>query len=214
MMLRNIAVFAIFFTMGFISMAQENWKLVKDKEGIKVYTRSNDVMSFKEFKATMVVHANIHQFLSVLYDVDGLSSWAYNITEATLVSRESERHQVYHAVAKAPWPYKNRDGVYSNKINWDSTLSTLTIDIELVENYIQPKNDFVRMDGYGFWKFRELSSGATEVLFQMQIDPGGSIKAWLANMFTTDSPFETLIGLQKEVLREKHRNKSFDLIMN
>ena len=198
--------------MGTSSMAQENWKLVKNEEGIRVFSRSNEVMSFNEFRATMEVDATVHQFLSVLFDVEGLTSWAYNVTEARLLSRESENYQVYYAVAKAPWPYKNRDGVYSNKMHWDASLRTLTVDVELVETYLQPTSDYVRMDGYGYWKFRELSNNKTEVIFQMQIDPGGSIKAWMANMFTTDSPYKTLKELRKVVQHKKYQNKLYDMI--
>ncbi|UCE94218.1 MAG: hypothetical protein JSV73_02760, partial [Flavobacteriaceae bacterium] len=50
------------------SYAQENWDLIKDKKEIKVYTRSNTVSSFKEFKGVTEMKADVNDFLAVLYD--------------------------------------------------------------------------------------------------------------------------------------------------
>ena len=94
--------------LGFVSgiQAQEDWKQIREKEGITVFTRSNPDMDFKEFRSSMIVDGTLDQFLSVLYDIEGLSSWGYNVKRASLVSRESDTLQVYYAEAKAPFPYK------------------------------------------------------------------------------------------------------------
>ena len=66
-------------------VGQEPWQLIKDKEGIQVFTRSNTVSSFKEFKATMRIEAKVNEFLAVLYDVEGLSDWGYNLKESKVL---------------------------------------------------------------------------------------------------------------------------------
>lgn len=194
--------------------AQDNWVEVKDKDGIKVFTRTNAIMSFKEFKATMLIKAKVSDVLSVLYDVDDLEIWGHNISRAELIDRSGDSLQTYYAVAKAPWPYKDRDGIYSNKISWDKNSKTLLVEIEMLEpeNDQYANEDFVRMDGYGFWEIKELSSGEIEVDFQMQVDPGGSIKAWVANMFVSDSPFYTLKGLMEALKDEKYHGKTYDIL--
>ena len=121
---------------------------------------------------------------------------------------------MYYAVAKAPWPYKDRDGIYVNKISWDTKTKTLLVKIDLLDNGMFADNDYVRMDGYGFWEIVELPSGEIEVDFQMQIDPGGSIKAWVANMFVSDSPFYTLKGLREALKDEKYHGKTYDMLNN
>lgn len=193
--------------------AQESWDLVKENEGVKVYTRTNEVMSFKEFKASMIVKAKIEDFVSVLFDVDGLSSWGYNISEAKLLERPNDTIQIYYAVAKAPWPYKDRDGIYKNTLNWDKSNRSLTVEIELLEDERALNKSFVRMDGYGFWRVKEVSANELKIDFQMQVDPGGSIKAWLANMFVTDSPFQTMTGIRDAMNLKKYQGKSFKFLV-
>ncbi|MEL4456321.1 hypothetical protein [Lutimonas vermicola] len=193
---------------------QEQWKLVKDKNGIKVFTRTNTIMSFKEFKAVMEIRASVDEFLSVLYDVGSLTKWGYNLTEAKLISRPDELSQTYYAVAKAPWPYKNRDGIYSNVFDWDKKGKTLTVEIELIEGKEGSDRDLVRLDGFGYWQVNVVSEDKLEVIFQMQVDPGGSIKAWLANMFVTDSPFYTMEGLREMIKEEKYKGNTYNFLKN
>ena len=191
---------------------QESWELAKDNDGVKVYTRTNEVMSFKEFKASMTVEAKVEDFVSVLFDVGGLTSWGYNISEARLLERPNDTIQIYYAVAKAPWPYKNRDGIYKNILSWDKNNSSLTVEIQMIDDRLEPNDKFVRMDGYGFWKVKEISQSELEIDFQMQVDPGGSIKAWMANMFVTDSPFQTMTGIREAMNQKKYQGKSFDFL--
>lgn len=212
MKILNKYVFCI-VTLCFTTLyGQESWELAKDNDGVKVYTRTNEVMSFKEFKASMTVEAKVEDFVSVLFDVGGLTSWGYNISEAKLLERPNDTIQIYYAVAKAPWPYKNRDGIYKNILSWDKNNSSLTVEIQMIDDRLEPNDKFVRMDGYGFWKVKEISQSELEIDFQMQVDPGGSIKAWMANMFVTDSPFQTMTGIREAMNQKKYQGKSFDFL--
>lgn len=191
---------------------QEEWKQIREKEGITVFTRSNPNMDFKEFKSSMVIKGTLDQFLSVLYDVEGLSSWGYNVKSAALVSREGDTIQVYYTEAKAPFPYKNRDGVYLNRFRWNSKEKTLRVEIEMPDGLIPEKDNLVRMEGYGSWVVREMNEGKLEITFQMQMDPGGSIPAWMANMFAGDTPYHTLLGLREAMQEQKYQGKTYDFI--
>jgi len=206
--------YCIFFFLLFLSQlqGQEQWDLVKEDEGIKVFTRTNEVMSFKEFKATLIVKGEVNEFVAVLYDVKGLATWGHNITEARLLERPSDTIQIYYAVAKAPWPYKNRDGIYKNIFSWDAMNRTLTVEISLLEDNRELSDKFVRMDGYGYWKVKEISANEIQIDFQMQVDPGGSIKAWMANMFVTDSPFYTMKGIRDAMGLKQYQGKSYQFL--
>lgn len=191
---------------------QEKWKMIREKEGIEVFTRTNENSAFKEFRSKMVVKGNVNEFLAVLYDVEGLIAWGYKVKEASLLRRDSESAQLYYAVAKAPFPYKNRDGVYLNRFIWDSPSRTLTVEIEMPESELAEKEDLVRMKGYGFWKVIERPGDRLEIHFQMQMDPGGNIPAWLSNMFSGDTPYFTMLGMKKAMKKKKYQGKQYSLI--
>jgi hypothetical protein len=68
------------------------------------------------------------------------------------------------------------------------------------------------MKGYGFWKVLELPENRLEIHFQMQMDPGGNIPAWLSNMFSGDTPYFTLLELRKAMSDKKYQGKEHALI--
>jgi len=136
----------------------------------------------------------------------------HNISEARLLERPNDTIQIYYAVAKAPWPYKNRDGIYKNIFSWDAVNRTLTVKISMLEDNRELSDKFVRMDGYGYWKVKEISANEIQIDFQMQVDPGGSIKAWMANMFVTDSPFYTMKGIRDAMRLKQYQGKSYPFL--
>lgn len=192
--------------------AQDDWELVKDSDDIKVYTKRVATSDFKAFKAEMIINQDIHAFLSVLHDIGDLDVWAYKLKYTELLERKGDSMQIYYAVAKAPFPYKNRDGVYLNSFKWDSKSKTLTVDIKLLEDYLAEKDGLVRINGVGFWKATVLPSNKLKIDFQMQVDLGGDIPAWLANIFADDSPYYTLLELREAIKNKKYATKTYSFI--
>jgi len=85
---------------------------------------------------------------------------------------------------------------------------TLIIDIKVLDEYIEENNKYVRVRGYGYWKIKVLSENKLETTFSMQVDPGGSVPAWIANMFVDDTPYYTLKNIKKII--ENKRNTSYN----
>lgn len=203
----------LFFILMFQTVcAQEDWKMVKEEKGIKVFTKSVSTSNFKAFKAIMTLDESVQAFLSVLYDVEGLSTWAYKVNETSLLKRNGDSLQIYHAVSSVPFPYKNRDGVYADTFNWVAKNKTLHVEIKLLDTYIAKKENLVRITGKGYWKAKVLTSGKLEIIFEMQVNPGGEIPAWMANIFADNSPYYTMLELKKVIKNKKHQNKSFSFI--
>lgn len=192
--------------------AQEDWKLVRDDEGVKIYTMNENNFDFKTFKAHVVFETSIQSFISALNDVENLSDWGHRVKSSKLLEKQGDSVLIYYSVAKAPFPYKNRDGIYLNRYIWNNRKRTLVIDIEILEDYVEVNEKYVRVTGSGFWKIVELENEKIDVTFQMQANPGGSVPSWMANMFVTDSPYHTLINLREIIKEKKHQNKTIDYI--
>ena len=194
------------------AMAQSDWKLEKEQSGIKIYTKPVSSSSFNAFKATMTVDESVESLLAVLYDLEGMKSWAYKVKDASLLNKSGDTLQIYYAEVAVPFPYTNRDGVYSNSVKWDSKTKTLDVEITLLDDYKGAKEGLVRISGKGYWKAQVLPSGKLEITFEMAVNPGGGIPGWMANIFAADSPYYTMLELQKVIKNEKYQNKSFGFI--
>ena len=194
----------------FIISAQENWKLKKQADGIEIYTSEGN-SKYNSFKGHIVLDNSIHSFVAFLNDMDEYVNWGYKTKEVSLLKKSGDTLQIYHVITQVPFPYKNREGTYQNKFKWNSDSSTLLVDINTLEGY-KENEAFVRVQGNGFWKVVVLPSGKLDITFQMQIDPGGNMPAWLVNMFIGSTPYHTLVNLQKLIKKEKYQNKKFSFI--
>lgn len=195
------------------STAQEDWELRQDKDGIAIYSRSSDFSSFDEFRAVTQIDQSVHAFVALLRDIDRIPQWMHSVTKSRLLDRQGDSIQIYYTEAKAPFPLKNRDGIYLNRFQWDESQKTLEVAIEVLAGYLDEEGGLVRIArGKGLWQAQTLPSGKLELVFQMQVDPGGSIPAWLANMFVVDTPFETLAKLKELIKEEQYQSVRFDFI--
>ncbi len=195
----------------YLVSAQENWKLARKDDGIEIYTLKSD-SKFNSFKGHMIIDASVHSFVAFLNDLDEYVHWGYKLKEVSLVKRSGDTLQFYHAIAEVPFPYKDREGVYRNKFRWMSKTNTLIVDIETVDGYIPKNKDYVSINGKGLWQVVVLPSGKLDISFQMQIDPGGAVPAWLTNMFIDETPYYTLANLRKLIKSKKYQNKTYSFI--
>lgn len=206
-------IFIIFLIFNSVLLrAQENWKLVKDKNEIQVFTKSADGFDFKTFRGHVIIKSSIHSFVAVLQDIENFKDWGYKVIDASILQRKGDTLQIYYLEAKAPFPYKNRDGIYLNRFKWRTESNALTIDIEVLDTYLEIKDNLVRVKGEGFWKVIVLPMGRLDITFQMQLDPGGNVPPWMANIFVDDSPYHTLLNLKKIIKKEKYLLQRFEFM--
>ena len=211
--MKKILVFISFLVLHSSFMfSQEEWDLNRDSDGIKVYSKEIEGYKFKTFKGTAIINGSVHEFISVLSDIENLPDWGYNVTSAELLEQTSETIQIYYSIAKAPFPYKDRDGVYRNSYKWNSDAKTLKVEIEVLDDYLDENDKYIRVKGFGYWKIIVLSEDKMEATFSMQINPGGSIPSWLANMFVDGTPYHTLLNIKEVIESKEGGNLKYDFI--
>ncbi len=205
----------LFFAIAFLlsGMGQNGWKLERDKDGIKVYTRATDQSPFDEFRATIKLNQSIHSFVAVMRDAESLPDWAYNVKNARTLKIMGDSLQYYYSEVSIPFPFTDRDGIYRNRYTWNNDSSLLVIDIDILPDYIEEKEGLVRIPfGKGFWRVKVVGDNQLDVTFQMLVDPGGKVPSWMANMFIDDTPTYTLTKLREVIVKEKYQNRKFDFL--
>jgi hypothetical protein len=184
------------------AFAQENWILSKDMDGIKVYTKTETGSCYKSFKAEMQSNCKIEDIVSVLKDVKRFGIWVADTKEVKLLKME-DNDQYHYIETSLPWPFKSRDMVYHFQyIRINS--NQLKVIITGIPDYINPKGDIIRMKkANGFWLLTSLDSNKTTITYQLHVEPGGTIPAWLANVSVIKIPFSTLTGLRNVLAKLK-----------
>lgn len=177
------------------SLAQNGpWQLRKNADGIKVYTRTVSGSDLDEFKAVGIVNASPSRLAQHLKEVKDFPTWMPLCAKAEL-KKQGPDYLIQYQEMDAPFPVSNRDGYY--QFNFKADGPNIRVDIKALPDYGPQKEDLVRIpSANGFYYFKDLGQGKSEVTYQMLAGPGGSIPAWLANSTVVNNPFETLRNLQ------------------
>ena len=201
MKLLRIFPFLFFFLACYsISLANNDWELSKDKDGIKIYTRQTETSKIKEFKALTTIKAGVDELVGVLRDIEHYPGWISDIKKAEVLKRVGENELYYHLEIAVPWPMSNRDIPLHWKVIKNDSDGSAKIVVSGKPEYLDEKDGIVRMPkAAGLWQFTPLENGITEIRYQFLGDPGGSIPSWIVNMMLVDGPFNTLSNLKEKL---------------
>jgi len=178
--------------------AQSDWKLAKEKNGIKVYTRVVKEGTLKEFKAVMDITASMSDVKKVLLDINGYAKWQHKCMVSKLLKKVSDTEMYTYTKVDTPWPVTDRDLVLKYNIKNPSS-KEFRIDFKAYPKYIGTKDDAVRLPYCtGYWSVKALSNGKVRVTNQAHSSAGGSVPAWLANSGVVDSPYNSFYNLKKK----------------
>ena len=211
----------VFFTSLFMVLiaasasAQNDWKLSADKEGIKVYTSIVPDSKIKAVKVECDLNTTPSQLVAVVMDINTATDWVYHVKSAKLVKQVSPSELYYYSEVSLPWPAANRDFVAHLTVSKDPTTKVVTIDGPAVPGYVPVKKGIVRIDNsFGKWVITSLGSNQVHVQYQIHVDPGGSLPAWLVNLFATDAPLKIFEGLKIQLQKPAYKNTAFAFIEN
>ncbi len=183
-----------------LSFSASEWELKKDENGIKVYVRSVEGSSFKEYKGETVIHnTTVKDVLNIIFDVKNYDKLFPDVSGQKLLKQIGEYHNIHYIIIHTPWPISNRDNVTELNASLSDDGKSATVTINALPDYIPAEKGLVRVKGKGTWQLKETGNGDVNVVYQYHGSPGGSVPAWLANSFVVSHPFETLENLHKRV---------------
>jgi len=183
------------FLFTFITVAvhsQYNWKLSKDKDGIRVYESDVKNSNFKSIKVECVLQGTYDKLMAILNDVSLHKQWVFHSKTSNILKRNSPRDFYYYTETSMPWPMSNRDAVIHLVMTRDSLNRFLKITGTGVPNFIAEKGGKVRVPRSSVnWYVTMPSSTSINIVYTFEADPGGSLPAWLVNMFADKGPYES-----------------------
>lgn len=192
--------------------AQAVWELKKDKNGIRIYTAKQSNSNYKCLKVECLMEAKFSQIIAVLFDIDKHYEWVYNTKSSEICRKVSDSELIYHSQVNAPWPFSNRDLIAHLKVK-ERSPQMLTIESHAEPAYMPCKKNCIRIRASdSYWTITAVNNNSIKVEYVIQFDPGGTVPAWLINMFVTDGPYETFKKLKERVHSPDYRNVHYSFI--
>ncbi|MGF7039565.1 START domain-containing protein [Mucilaginibacter lappiensis] len=187
--------------------ADEPWSLSTTKEGIKVYTRHVPNSKIKAIKVECSLNATPAQLVAVLMDIKGSIDWVYHTKSVNLIKQVSPSELYYYSEVNIPWPLHNRDFIAHIKVTQDPATKVITVDAPCLADMVPVKDGIVRIEhSVGKWIITPTDNGQVKVEYTLHLDAGGSVPAWLLNMFITQGPTESFIKLKAQLQKPAYKN--------
>lgn len=207
--------FTIVFTLIYCqsSLAQTQWNLKKEKDGIAVYTAKLEDSKFKSIRVVCQFQASLSQLVAVLMQPSLQPEWVLATKQAHLVKQISGARIYYYAEAALPWPMNNRDMVIDLQMSQDPSSKLLTIHANSIDNILPLKEGKQRVPlSQATWLVQPLPNNRMNIEYQIKIDPGGGIPPWMVNLFIAKAPYESFKILSKLLSDKRFANQHFDFL--
>jgi hypothetical protein len=157
-----------------------DWELRAEEDGIRVYTRPVPGSPVAAMRAEITILAPVDALLGVL------------------MSQQADV-QLRYVVTAAPWPVDSRDAIYRYRVSRDANAGSATIRVDVAPDAHPRQEGYVRvLEAEGRWRLVP-AEDATKVTWEMHLDPGGSLPAWLVNRRLVETPLGALRGLRSQV---------------
>jgi uncharacterized membrane protein len=197
-LLRFYFLTLIMMVLPFTVLSQDDWDLARNKNDIKIYTRSIENSKLKHHKGVAIIDAPFEQVYQAMINVEEATDWVYNCLESRILQKHNDSVLVYYSTYKAPWPTKNRDLVTKLTYYIEDKTGNGVLIYETAEGYIDLDNKFVRItEYYDITTIVPIGDNQVKIIMEGYTDPGGNIPSWIVNMFIADGPYESMIGLKK-----------------
>lgn len=196
----NLLISLLLFLPFAFCYGQGAWVVSKQENGIKIYSRHSQHSEFDDIKVETDFPGNVSQMASILADVEKYPQWAYATKTCKLVKKTSSTDFIYYSEIDVPWPSTDRDLYAHCKITFNRDTHSFKLIAEAIKDYAPEKKDIVRIVlSKGTWNVSTISNKMIHVEYILELDPGGTVPAWLLNLFSTKGPLETFASLKKKM---------------
>jgi len=206
-------VIALVFNSALMGQNIKKWELVKSCNDIKVYTQKVADLQIKKVKVETVVVATLSQLITIFKDAENHHKWVFLSESAKITEVIDDNNWKYYNFTDTPWPVSNRDYytsvvLYQNEIDYSVTIKSVAIP-----DYAPEVDGCVRISFIkSVWTLNPIGNGLVHISFELEVDPGGNIPAWLVNLAVTKGPYNTMTGLIKELKTQRYSNIKLDYI--
>lgn len=183
---------------------QSDCELRKDQDSIKVYTCPSSNSNFKSIKASFTINTTFSRLASMILNIENYDRWQYNTVNPRILKTISDREVIYYVQIKAPWPVSDRDMICHLTISQDPVTKVVRIDASGKPNFLPPKEGFERVPmSKARWIVKSLGKNRLNVEYSIQIDPGGSVPAWMVNMVSAEAPYVSFKNFKNKIKDQK-----------
>lgn len=185
-----------------VPVLAQSWEFAKEKDGIRIYTMKVDDKPLKAYKGIADIDAPAEKVFALIEDVNNTDWWDKSLSQIKVLGYEKNRFARYHLIFDMPWPVSDRELFVDAEVTIDPETGTRKIIAMPLRVDTPSPKDKIRINEYRqTWTIRPVSPNLTHVTLEGYVNPGGSLPAWIINMFIVDAPMNSIGEVKKRTTR-------------
>jgi len=187
--------------------ANEDWELIKQEEGVKVYSKLNGSSQYIEIKAVSSTKSSLASFVALMNDVGNFQNWMHATKEAKLIERTGPYGFIYYLHSDLPWPAQDRDVVLKLSIHQDQSTGAVYTKSTNIKGRISEKEGIHRICSVETsWRFIPLTEKTVRIVFHTRVIPKVHLPDWLAREIYHIGPYHTINKMKTLITRDKYQD--------
>ena len=175
------------------------WEEVRNKNGIKIYTRDWEGSDFVAVKTDMTVKTTPSQFVANAYLVKEYTQWVNDCQEAKLLEKKNSDMIIYMSI-NSPWPVTDRDMVTKIELSQDPATRIITMAQNNEKNVYPLQDAHIRIPKtVGKTTVIPLEDGQIRIIFEIHNEPGGRLPSWAVNWMVDHLFYVSSVGLRERL---------------
>lgn len=202
--MRHFQVYVIsifFFSLIFsFPVSAQPWNFIKEKDGIKIFTRVEAGKSLRSYKGVTDINSPADEIFTLMEDINNTEWWDKNLTHIKVLLYEKNKRAQYYLVYDLPLGVTDRDLCVDVKISIDQVTGERSISAVALNGVIPERNEMVRIKDYRqTWTIIPAGEDLSHVVLDGYVDPAGTIPDWIADILIIESPIKAINGLKNSM---------------
>jgi hypothetical protein len=207
--MKHFILLILFSLMLSYTMTAQPWNFIKEKDGIKIYTRKEPGKPVKSYRGVTDINSPAENIFALIEDINNTDWWDKNLTQIEVLLYEKYKRAQYYMVYDLPWPVTDRDLCVDVTVTFDTVTGERRITAVPLTGVIPERNDMVRIKDYWqTWSVIPAGKDMAHVELEGFVDPAGSIPDWISDMIIIDSPFKAISGVRERMGKKQINNTS------
>ena len=188
-----------------LNASTDEWKLIPNDNGIKLFAKQHNKGSLVSLKAEMILPFSIEQVACVLADTSKKKQWAPSLIKNSIIKETSNYQRIEYLLVDFPWPLKDRDFLLLVNVNVSDDARNITITTRsIIDDKLAPETRFVRGFIHECSMILTDEDGQTKLSFITCTDPKGNLPKWAVNLFTRTLAPATMFRFRNQVERTQY----------
>jgi len=181
------------------------------EDGVVVSSRVVAGRDLPRLRAKGTFNENMWEILAVLNDIPRHTEWMKNLSEQTTLTQRGPFDLLVYSRFASPWPMWDRDSIMRVAVDYRRHAQEVTIKFLRTESHLMPVLPGLvrvpRLEMLAHLRYR--GPKRTDILFEVDIDPGGGLPRWIVRWISKKIPVRTLRRLRQQIEKTRGGYEEF-----